>query len=364
MTPSPGPDVIARSGGPCKVWRAGTLTYTTAGLVVLFSWLLWGDFAWSMKERTMGPVLQLMLKKFSASDTLTGLLMGSLPGIISMILSPIVSYKSDHLRTRWGRRIPFLIFSTPLAVLAMVGVAFSPALGVSLDKILGPLSPGVDNSILIFLGTFWTIFEFSTFVAYAVFTGLINDVVPQEVLGRFFGAFRALSLIAGIVFNYWLFAKSESEYVWIFLGMGALYGGGFSLMCFNVREGGYPPPPPPSAHRGLLAFLDGAKVYFKECFGHPYYWWFYGAMALSALSMLPPAWYMIYFAKSLPHGLDLYAKGTVLTFTVCSSWLIRWDRWWTGSTPCAHVWSCRRSFRLVPYGAAFLPVIRQPFTSH
>ena len=32
-----------------KIWHAGTLTYTTAGVVLLFFWLLWGDFAWSMK---------------------------------------------------------------------------------------------------------------------------------------------------------------------------------------------------------------------------------------------------------------------------------------------------------------------------
>ena len=56
-----------------KLWTVGTLTYTAAGLTVLFSWLLWGDFAWSMKERSVTPVVQLLLKKFQASDTLAGL---------------------------------------------------------------------------------------------------------------------------------------------------------------------------------------------------------------------------------------------------------------------------------------------------
>jgi MFS family permease len=317
MTPLPSsPMPAATDPAPRKTWRVGTLSYTTAGLSILFVWLLWGDFAWSMKERTVGPVLQLLLKKFSASDTLTGVLMGSLPGIIGMILSPIVSYKSDHLRSRWGRRIPFLILSTPFAVLAMVGVAFSPVLGVQLDKALGPHSPGLDNATLIFLGIFWILFEFSTFVSYSVFTGLINDVVPQKVLGRFYGYFRILSLVAGIVFNYYLVRKAEAEYLWIFLGMGALYGGGFSLMCFKVREGEYPPPPAPSAHRGLPAFIDGAKDYFKECFSHSYYWWYFSATALSAASMLPITWYLIYFAKSMPNGMDLYAKGNILTYTI------------------------------------------------
>jgi len=43
-----------------KLWHAGTPTYTSGGLVVLFSWLLWGDFAWSMRERAVfGIVLDL-----------------------------------------------------------------------------------------------------------------------------------------------------------------------------------------------------------------------------------------------------------------------------------------------------------------
>ena len=38
-----------------KLWRVGTLTYAFGGLVILFSWLLWGDFAWSMRDRAVAP---------------------------------------------------------------------------------------------------------------------------------------------------------------------------------------------------------------------------------------------------------------------------------------------------------------------
>jgi len=304
-----------------KVWRAGTLTYTTAGLVIVFGWLLWGDFAWAMKERTVGPVFQLMLHKFSASDTLTALLMGSLPSTISIILTPIVAYHSDRFRSRWGRRIPFLFLSMPFAVLAMAGVAFSPVLGGYLDHILGPHSPGPNSAILICLGFFWTVFEFATFTSYAVFNGLINDVVPQNLLGRFFAAFRALHLLAGIIFSYWLFAKAETYYVWVFIGMGLLYGVGFTMMCSKVREGEYPPPPPPQSSRpGLRAFLVAAKGYFQECFRHRYYWWFFGASALSGLALSPMNAYSIYFAKSLQ--MDDQTFGNCLTITYCVSFCL------------------------------------------
>ena len=39
---------------PRKIWRAGTLTYTTGGLVLLCFWLLWGDFPWAMKTGRWG----------------------------------------------------------------------------------------------------------------------------------------------------------------------------------------------------------------------------------------------------------------------------------------------------------------------
>ena len=45
-----------------KRWRVGTLVYSTGGLVVLFCWLLWGDFAWSMKDRSIQGVVQLLLR--------------------------------------------------------------------------------------------------------------------------------------------------------------------------------------------------------------------------------------------------------------------------------------------------------------
>jgi hypothetical protein len=88
-------------------WQAGTLTYTAAGLVVLFCWLLWGDFAWSMKERSVAQVVQLLLKRFQASDTLAATLITSLPAAIGIFLGPIISYRSDRHRGRWGRRIPY-----------------------------------------------------------------------------------------------------------------------------------------------------------------------------------------------------------------------------------------------------------------
>src|SRR5436190_9154045 len=157
-----------------------------------------------MKERSVGAVVQLLLKKHGATDFINGLLIGSLPAAVTMLFGPIISYRSDRHRGPWGRRIPYLIITTPFAALSMVGLAFSPAMGRALHAALGTDRPSEHGMVLIFFGLFWTIFEFATIAANAVFGGLINDVVPRPFLGRFYGLFRALSLIAGMIFNFWL----------------------------------------------------------------------------------------------------------------------------------------------------------------
>ena len=312
MTPSPvsvpksAPFPVATEGGP---WRVGTLAYTTGGLAVLFCWLLWGDFAWSMRERSVTWVMQLLLKKFEASDFVASLLLGTLPSAIAMIVSPVVSYRSDRHRGPWGRRIPFLVLPTPFIVLSMLGLAYSSELGAALHSVMGSRSPGLNPSILIVLAVFWTTFEVSVIVAGAVFGGLINDVVPQRFLGRFYGLFRALSLIAGIIFNYWLLAKAERHYTWVFFGIAVLYGFGFTLMCVKVKEGEYPPPPPPQA-RGNV------RLYFKECFGNAHYVWIFAAMTCSGIAFAPIFMFSVFFAHSVGMSMADYGKAIALMYMV------------------------------------------------
>lgn len=295
-------------------WQVGTLTYTTAGLMVLFCWLLWGDFAWSLKERAVPAVLQLQLKRFEASDFMTGLLIGSLPGILAMIIGPIVSYRSDRHRGRWGRRIPYLFAPTPIVVISLITLAFSPTLGEKLHHGLGSYSPGLNATTLVLLGMSWTAFEFSSIIANSVFGGLINDVVPTPVLGRFYSLFRALSLIAGMLFNFWLLGKAETHFLWIFLGLAVIYGVGFTAMCLKVKEGTYEPH---VVHPGNAGGLWKAiQTYFGDCFGHSYYWWHFIAMALMWSAVSPPSLFGVYFAKSLNMNMDVYGKCFALMYLI------------------------------------------------
>lgn len=308
------------------LWRAGTLTYTTGGLVILFLWLLWGDFAWAMKDRAIPPIMQLLLKQFNASDMMTGLLLGSLPPAIGLILGPIISYRSDRHRGRWGRRIPFLLIPTPFAVAGILGLAFSPVLGAQVHGWLGTISPGLNTCVLVSLGIFWMLFEVATIIANSVFGALINDVVPQPLLGRFFGLFRALSLIAAIIFNFGVLGKAETTYVWICIGIGALYGIGFTLMCLKVKEGEYPDVVPMDAGKNVKGAWQTVRSYFQECFGNPYYRWVFIACAVSGLATGPVNLFSYFFAKSLGMSLETYAFCLGLTY--CISLVLAYPTGW------------------------------------
>jgi Na+/melibiose symporter-like transporter len=302
-----------------KLYTVGTLVYTTGGLVLLFVWLLWGDFALAMRDRSVGPLIEKFLLKHGASNTLKQVLTGTLPTIISLVLGPIISYRSDRTRSRWGRRIPYLIIPTPIAGLAMVGIAFSPQMGEWLFQVTGN-TPAAGQSIHEAASTYtmaiftvlWTIFEVAVIISGSVFFGLVNDVVPRSVLGRFHGLFRAISLYDGILFNAILFKHAEQHFTLMFALVGLLFGGGFTLMCLKVKEGQYPPPPPEPEHivphgSGLVdrfiawfqRFLAAAKEYLHECYAHPYYLLCFVLFTIAALTFRPFNDFAIRYAAQL-----------------------------------------------------------------
>lgn len=300
---------------PNKLWTVGTLSYTTGGLTTLFAWLLWGDLTWSVRDRIIPPVMQILFKKYGASDTLAGLLISSVPLAIGLFVCPIIGYMSDRHRGRWGRRIPYLFYSTPVIVISILGLAFSPQIGMSANKLIGH-SLDLNLFILFFIGLFWLLFEFACGIANMIFGGLVNDVVPPTVVGRFFGLFRAISLIVGIIFNFWMFGSAETYYIWIFIGIGVLYGAGFSMMCLKVKEGRYPPTSPLSQGGLIKQFLSATKIYLKESYGHSYYLYYFAATILVGLATIPVSIYTIFYAISINMSMATYGRCYSLSFAI------------------------------------------------
>jgi MFS family permease len=286
--------------------------YTSGGLIALFAWLLCGDFAWSMRERSVGPMSQWYLTSLAVPKWLFGVLLTSFPALITIVLAPIISVKSDRHRGRLGRRIPFLLITTPLAAAGMVGLGLSPLI----SKWVHSHFPGASEATVAVLcfSVFWTAFELATIAGQSVFGGLINDVVPREFLGRFYGLFRAVALIDGIVFNYWLMGMVPHHFTVILVVIGVFYGVAFMIVCLVVKEGEYPPPPVNTEIRASP--LRPLTTYLRECFAHPYYFAVLVMLMFAGLAFAPVNIFTMPYAASLKVDMDVYGKCLALTYAI------------------------------------------------
>jgi len=282
-----------------KVWHAGSLIYTRAGLTVLFALLIWGDLSISIKDRLMVPTVQYLLKHYGASDFLIGILAGGCSAAAyGLFLGPTIGRISDRTRTRLGRRIPFLIISVPFIVLSILGLAYAPELAHAILLLTGG-SPQSENDLTLKLFSgFMVISELFSTMALMAFMALVNDVLPRTLLGRFFGSFRVLSLLLGIVLNSLVFCRIETSSRWIFISVACLFGLGFLSSALTIKEGTYPPVEESKdlPHRPLTTSLLDL---FPKCLLEPYYLCLALALAFEVAAINGSSTFMIPFATSM-----------------------------------------------------------------
>jgi maltose/moltooligosaccharide transporter len=271
-TTAPLPDGVA-AGPP---YRCGTLTYTKAGLALVFFWLLWGDFCFTLMESVIPSIMPLRLEELHAPNLVMSLIVGTIPNAMNFLVNPVVSFRSDRHRGKWGRRIPFLLFPTPFITLCLVGMAYSAEIGQWLHThvVAGRGGFGVNAVIIGTIAVLMVTFQFFNMFISSVYYYLFNDVVPAQFVSRFMAFFRLVGSLAGMCFSYFIFPFAKTHLTEIFLGAAVLYFIGFMLMCWRVREGEYPPAPPLVDNR--TGFLASAKTYLKESYTHPFYLCFFG----------------------------------------------------------------------------------------
>lgn len=250
----------------------GTLVYTRTGLAILLIWLLWGDFCFTLMEQVIPSIMPLKLKALNTPNWLMSAILSSIPTAMSTIASPVIGFKSDHMRTRWGRRIPFLFIATPFVALFLFMMALSPEIGEIIHSwLLKGTSISSAAVIIGCIAIFMIGYKFFDLIVCLLFNYLLNDVVPQVYLTRFYAIFRMVGVAASSIYNYYIFQFGESYTREILLGAALLYLSGFMLMCYKVKEGKYPPPPDNNRN----GFLVSAKTYFRECFSHKLYIYYF-----------------------------------------------------------------------------------------
>ncbi len=300
MIPSP-------SSEPQHLYHIRNLTYTRVGLALLFAWLFWGDFVFTLMERVVPSIIPLKLKELDASNTAMGLILTTLPMLISTTINPIVSFKSDRYRGRWGRRIPFIIATLPMLVVCLIALGFGDQLGFWLHRNLSAWTSNLSANqfTVIIIGVLMVLFSFFNAFVNAVFWYLFNDVVPEILLARFMAGFRVSGLLAGAFYNFFIFRYAESYTGTIFAGAAVFYFIGFGLMCLKVKEGEYPPPPP--YVDGKTGAWSAIKTYAQECHHKLYVLIF--ALGIAQAAVWASAPFTVFFYEAT--GLNLHKIGFV-----------------------------------------------------
>lgn len=287
----------------CK-YTAGTLSYTKRALFILFGWLLWGDFCFVMMETVVPAVLPLKLKALEAPNWVIGFILSTVPGVLNMTLCPWVSFKSDRLRSRWGRRIPFILISLPFLCISLLLLGWNQEISGWLHRSVGPLQ-GIAPATLtvVLIAVFMFAFKFFDMFVGSVFHCLFNDVVPPDLIGRFMGFFRIASVGAAAIFNVFIFKYADNHMREIFTGAALLYLVGVGWMCLRVKEGEYPPVEGEEGQCGLWANI---KSYGKESFSHKFYWQSYLTHACAVMAAGSGV-FMVFFYREM--GLSLEQIG-------------------------------------------------------
>jgi maltose/moltooligosaccharide transporter len=300
MTGSPDGAEQASAGG-ARVYRCGSLTYTGKGLAFLFAWLLWGDVCFQLMETIIPSILPLKLQSLGSSNVVLGLIMTTLPGVFNTTVCPWVSFKSDRYRSRWGRRLPFILATLPFLTAALLLIAFADPIAAWLH---GALFQGAScTRAMVAIGClalFAGLFDLFNMFVNSVFWYLFNDVVPHHHLARFMAYFRLVATLTSAFYNFFLFRYALSHMREIYLGVAVLYFLGFGLMCLKVKEGEYPPPEDAGQRPSLRRDI---RVFAKECFTIPFYWDMFLYTMFTAIGGC--MWiYAVFFDRSLGLSLD------------------------------------------------------------
>ncbi len=302
-----------KEGSP--TYRVGTLVYTRPQLTSLFLWLLGGDFAFTFFEQIFGRFIPLFAKELHGSDTLVGVMTGSIAGLVNLFFLPSISVHSDRLRGPWGRRIPFLLLATPCTVMSLLLVGFAPEIGRWTYGWFPPRGwVSGERLVLGLLCAFVVSYHFWNMVLNGAYGWLIRDVVPGAVVGRFLSWFRVVTTLSSFVFLWCVFPHVVVHRQQVFVVVGAVYALIFLLMCRRVREGAYPPPEPAVRRNVVGSFVQ----YFRRCLSVPIYRQFFlvYVLVVAATTCVNP--FVTLFARSRL-GLEMGELGKIFAWGALTS---------------------------------------------
>ncbi len=232
---------LHRNAAPNR-YTCGTLNYTLRSLSIVFIWLMVGAMTLGVFTMLPGRMLPVKLQQLGATDFQSSIILAVIGGTLNIVVCPIVGFQSDRYRSKWGRRIPFILMSLPFISLSLILFGFGDRIGDWLAAATAgwaQIAPVTMTIVVVALVMF--MFQFANMYVNSVFWYIFNDVIPPQFFGRIMGAVQVVSTAGVAAFNFFVFKYAAPWYTEIFVASGVLYAVGMGLMCVMIKEGEYPP---------------------------------------------------------------------------------------------------------------------------
>lgn len=222
------------------------------------------------------------------------LVTATIPSILCFFLCPIISTLSDKTRSKYGRRLPYLFWSTPTMILLPICMAWSSEIGAAAAALFHvECTRSMEQLVLcIFIIAFQAIYLIPASIIYYLYA----DVIPKQWVGRFVAVMTVFGTLVTFVFNTFLLKYALDYSKLSFVVLGCLYGAAFVTMCLVVKEGSYPPVEDHIAGKLTERCADYITLYFRQGFRHKIFFFLFLTTALNQASTVCRNMFNLLFA--------------------------------------------------------------------
>lgn len=185
---------------------------------------------WQMYDNIIPLILQ---NTYHLGETMTGAVM-ALDNVLAIFLLPVFGMLSDKVHTKLGRRMPFIVAGTILAVIFMM---LLPMID-NVEKARWNTGESFSNQVIFLAVLFFTLVSMGLYRSPAV--ALMPDVTPNHLRSRANAVINLMGAVGGVyalIMIKVLVGKGETpDYMPLFASIAAVMAIAVGILVITIRE--------------------------------------------------------------------------------------------------------------------------------